>query len=75
MDNHVHMGVWCVGWLSFGIIFVILALIYYLIDTWYYENDNNNNDSEILVFNEDNTDICVIYVFDSDSYYVIEDIQ
>ena len=69
----MHMGVWCVGWLSFGIIFVILALIYYLIDIWYYEDDNDNNNSEIIVFNEDNTDICVIYVFDSD--YVIEDIQ
>ena len=67
------MGVWCVGWLSFVIIFTILALIYYLIDIWSYENDNDNNDSEILIFYEDNTDICVIYVYDSD--YVIEDIQ
>ena len=73
MDNHVHMGVWCVGWLSFVIIFTILALIYYLIDIWSYENDNDNNDSEILVFYEDNTDICILYVYDSD--YVIEDIQ
>ena len=67
------MGVWCVGWLSFVIIFTILALIYYLIDIWSYENDNDNNDSDILVFYENNTDICVIYVYDSD--YVIEDIQ
>ena len=69
----MHMGVWCVGWLSFVIIFTILALIYYLIDIWSYENDHDNNDSDILVFYENNTDICVIYVYDSD--YVIEDIQ
>ena len=68
------MGVWCLGWLSFVVIFTILALIYYFIEIWPYENDNDNNDSDILVFNnENNTDIFVIYFYYSDSD--IEDIQ
>ena len=74
MDNHVHIDVWCVGWLTFGIIFVILALFYYLIDIWFYEDVIDNENSEIIIFNEENTDICVIYVFDNESF-VIEDIE
>ena len=75
MDNHVHIDVWCAGWLSFVIIFVILALIYYLIDIWYYEDINDSDNSEIIVFNEEDTDIGVIYLFDSESYYFIDDIE
>ena len=70
----MHMGVWCLGWLSFVVIFTILALIYYFIEIWPYENDNDNNDSDILVFNnENNTDIFVINFYYSDSDN--EDIQ
>ena len=74
MDHHVDMGVWCLGWLSFVVIYTILALIYYFIEIWPYENDNDNNDSDILVFNnENNTDIFVINFYYSDSDN--EDIQ
>ena len=70
----MHIDVWCVGWLTFGIIFVILALFYYLIDIWFYEDIIDNENSEIIIFNEENTDICMIYVFDTESF-VIEDIE
>ena len=73
MDLHVHTGVWCLGWLSFVAIFIILALIFYFIENWPYGNNNDNIDSDILVFNENNTDIFVIYFYYSDSD--IEDIQ
>ena len=70
----MDMGVWCLGWLSFVVIYTILALIYYFIEIWPYENDNDNNDSDILVFNnENNTDIFVINIYYSDSDN--EDIQ
>ena len=70
----MDMGVWCLGWLSFVVIYTILALIYYFIEIWPYENDNDNNDSDILVFNnENNTDIFVINFYYSDSDN--EDIQ
>ena len=74
MDNHVHIDAWCAGWLNFVVIFVILALIYYLIDICFYEDFNNNENSEIIIFNEENSDICMIYVFDTESF-VIEDIE
>ena len=53
---------------------MILALFYYLIDIWFYEDVIDNENSEIIIFNEENTDICVIYVFDNESF-VIEDIE
>ena len=68
MDQHVVSGVWCPGWLSFVVIYIILALIYHFIEIWPYENDNDINDSDIYVINnENNTDIFVINFYYSDS--------
>ena len=75
MDYHAYIDAWGGSWLNFLVIFVILALIYYVIDIWYYEDINNSDTSEIIVFSEEDTDICVIYLFDSESYYFIDDVE
>ena len=69
MDSHVETGVWLCGLITFIAFYKILSIIYYFIEIWPYENDNNLDDSEILVFNEDYTEIFVInfYYNDEDS--------
>ena len=67
MDYHAYIDAWGGGWLNFVIIFALLALIYYIIELCFHENNNNSDISEI-VFSEEDIDICVIYLFDNDSY-------
>ena len=74
MDYHAYIDAWGGGWLNFVVIFVILALIYYIIDICFHEDINNSDISEIIIFNEENSDICLIYVFDTENF-VIEDIE
>ena len=44
-------------------------------DICFHEDINNSDTSEIIVFSEEDTDICVIYLFDSESYYFIDNVE
>ena len=74
MDYHAYIDAWGGGWLNFVIIFVILALIYYLVDICFHEDINNSDISEIIIFNEESSDTCLIYVIDAENF-VLEDIE
>ena len=74
MDYHAYIDAWGGGWLNFVIIFALLALIYYIVELCFHENNNNSDISEI-VFSEEDIDICVIYLFDNESYYFIENAE
>ena len=69
MEHHVETGVYGLVWVAFVFCYTVIALTVYFIEIWPYENDNNLDDSEILVFNEDYTEIFVInfYYNDEDS--------
>ena len=74
MDYHAYIDAWGGGWLNFVIIFVILALLYYLVDICFHEDINNSDISEIIIFNEESSDTCLIYVIDAENF-VLEDIE
>ena len=74
MDYYAYIDAWGGGWLNFVIIFVILALIYYLVDICFHEDINNSDISEIIIFNEESSDTCLIYVIDAENF-VLEDIE
>ena len=74
MDYYAYIDAWGGGWLNFVIIFVNLALIYYLVDICFHEDINNSDISEIIIFNEESSDTCLIYVFDAENF-VLEDIE
>ena len=44
-------------------------------DLCFHEGNNNSDTSEIIVFSEEDTDICVIYLFDNESYYFIDNVE
>ena len=74
MDYHAYIDVWGGGWLNLVIIFVILALLYYLMNICFHEDINNSDISEIIIFNEESSDTCLIYVIDAENF-VLEDIE
>ena len=74
MDYHAYIDVWGGGWLNLVIIFVILALVYYLMNICFHEDINNSDISEIIIFNEESSDTCLIYVIDAENF-VLEDIE
>ena len=74
MDYHAYIDAWGGGWLNFVIIFVILALVYYLMDICFHEDINNSDISEIIIFNEESSDTCLLYVIDAENF-VLEDIE
>ena len=62
----MNASLWFCGLLTFITFYVICSVIYYFIELWPYEYENDN-DSEILVFNEDYTEVFVIYCDDTHS--------
>ena len=67
MDSHVDTSLWFCGLLTFMAFYIVLSVLYYFIELWPYEHDNND-DSEILVFNEDYTEVFIINFYYDDEH-------
>ena len=62
--------IWFSGLLTFMAFYIVLNVIYYFIELWPYDN-NNNDESDILVFNEDYTEVFIInFYYDDDEHSV-----
>ena len=62
--------IWFCGLLTFMAFYIVLSVIYYFIELWPYDN-NNNDESDILVFNEDYTEVFIInFYYDDDEHSV-----
>ena len=66
MDGHVDTSLWFCGLLTFMAFYIVLSVIYYCIELWPYEY--HNDDSEILVFNEDYTEVFIINFYYDDEH-------
>ena len=66
MDGHVDTCLWISGLLTFMAFYIVLSVIYYFIELWPYEY--NNDDSELLVFNEDYTEVVIINFYYDEEY-------
>ena len=70
MDTHADTCIWFSGLLTFMAFYIVLNVIYYFIELWPYDN-NNNDESDILVFNEDYTEVFIIsFYYDDDEHSV-----
>ena len=66
MDSHVDTSLWFCGLLTFMAFYIVLSVVYYFIELWPYEYDND--DSEILVFNEDYTEVFIVNFYYDDEH-------
>ena len=64
MYSHMDACLWVSGLFTFIAIYVICSVIYYVIDLWAVEYENDSV-CEILVFNEDYTEVFIIYCDDT----------
>ena len=70
MDTLADTCIWFSGLLTFMAFYIVLNVIYYFIELWPYDN-NNNDESDILVFNEDYTEVFIInFYYDDDEHSV-----
>ena len=60
MYGHVDACLGLPGVFTFIALFIFCGMIYYLIESWAMEHENDNI-NEILVFNEDYTQVIIIY--------------
>ena len=67
MDSHVDTSLWFCGLLTFMAFYIVLSVLYYFIELWPYEYDNND-DSELLVFNEDYSEVFIINFYYDDEH-------
>ena len=60
MYSHVDACLWVSGLFTFIALYVICSVIYDIIDSWASDYENDNID-EILVFDEDYTQVFIVY--------------
>ena len=65
MDGHVDTCLWFYGLLTVMIIYIVYNVIYELMELWTFEY-NSDNVCEILIINENYTEVIIIYCDDTD---------
>ena len=65
MDGHVDTCLWFYGLLTVMIFYIVCNVICELMELWTFEY-NNDNVCEILIINENYTEVIIIYCDDTD---------